>query len=232
MNWNFGTVFESVADAIPEHTALVQDGRRRTWREFDERAARLAAALRDLGLGPDSKIAFYLYNCNEYLEALLATFKLRAVPANVNYRYTADELAYQLENSDAEAVVFHGSLGERVDAVRDPGLKVRAAVQVDDGSPLVDGALRYEDLIESHEPMERIERSGDDLIFLYTGGTTGMPKAVMWRHEDLFGALAPLAYSFFGLDMPEDSTEAVAPLASVVVIAFAKPTPSLEPNES
>src|SRR2546421_3919691 len=210
MNWNFGTVFESVADAIPEHTALVQDGRRRTWREFDERAARLAAALRDLGLRPDSKIAFYLYNCNEYLEALLATFKLRAVPANVNYRYTADELAYQLENSDAEAVVFHGSLGERVDAVRDPSLKVRAAVQVDDGSPLVDGALRYEDLIESHEPMERIERSGDDLIFLYTGGTTGMPKAVMWRHEDLFGALAPLAYSFFGLDMPEDSTEAGA----------------------
>ena len=210
MNWNFGTVFESVADAIPEHTALVQDGRRRTWREFDERAARLAGALRDLGLGPDSKVAFYLYNCNEYLETLLAAFKLRAVPANVNYRYTADELAYQLENSDAEAVVFHGSLGERVDAVRDPNLKVRAAVQVDDGSPLVDGALRYEDLIEAHEPMERIERSGDDLVFLYTGGTTGMPKAVMWRHEDLFGALAPLAYSFFGLDMPEDSTDAGA----------------------
>jgi acyl-CoA synthetase (AMP-forming)/AMP-acid ligase II len=210
VNWNFGTIFESVADAIPEHTALVHDGRRRTWREFDERAARLAAALRDLGLGPDSKVAFYLYNCNEYLEALLATFKLRAVPANVNYRYTADELAYQLENSDAEAVVFHGSLGERVDAVRDQNLKVRAAVQVDDGSPLVDGALRYEDLIEAHEPMERIERSGDDLVFLYTGGTTGMPKAVMWRHEDLFGALAPLAYSFFGLDMPEDSTEAGA----------------------
>jgi 3-oxocholest-4-en-26-oate---CoA ligase len=210
VNWNFGTIFESVADAIPEHTALVQDGRRRTWREFDERAARLAAALRDLGLGPDSKVAFYLYNCNEYLETLLATFKLRAVPANVNYRYTADELAYQLENSDAEAVVFHGSLGERVDAVRDPDLKVRAAVQVDDGSPLVDGALRYEDLIEAHEPMERIERSGDDLIFLYTGGTTGMPKAVMWRHEDLFAALAPLAYSFFGLAMPEDSTEAGA----------------------
>jgi 3-oxocholest-4-en-26-oate---CoA ligase len=210
VDWNFGTVFESVADAIPEHTALVQGERRRTWREFDERAARLAAALRDLGLGPDSKVAFYLYNCDEYLETLLATFKLRAVPANVNYRYTADELAYQLENSDAEAIVFHGSLGERVDAVRDPSLKVRAAVQVDDGSPLVDGALRYEDLIEAHEPMERIERSGDDLVFLYTGGTTGMPKAVMWRHEDLFGALAPLAYSFFGLDMPADSADAGA----------------------
>ena len=208
MNWNFGTIFESVADAIPDSPALVQDERRRTWRELDERAARLAAAFRALGVGPGSKVAFYLYNCNEYLETLFATFKLRTVPANVNYRYTADELAYLLENSDAEVVVFHGSLGDRVDAVRDSKLKVRAAVQVDDGSPLVDGALRYEDLIEAHEPMERIERSGDDLVFLYTGGTTGMPKAVIWRHEDLFGALAPLAYSFFGLDMPDDSTEA------------------------
>ncbi|HYX11452.1 MAG TPA: AMP-binding protein, partial [Candidatus Acidoferrum sp.] len=175
---------------------------------FDERASRLAGAFRALGLGPDSKVAFYLYNSNEYLETLFATFKLRAVPANVNYRYTSDELAYLLENSDAEVVVFHGSLGERVDAVRNPELKVRAAVQVDDGSPLVDGALRYEDLIPAHEPMERIERSGDDLVFLYTGGTTGMPKAVIWRHEDLFAALAPLAYSFFGIDMPDDSTGA------------------------
>src|SRR5918995_1741827 len=205
MDWNFATVFESVADAIPDSPALVQDDRRRTWREFDERAARLAAAFRALGLGPDSKVAFYLYNSNEYLETLFATFKLRAVPANVNYRYTADELAYLLDNSDAEVVVFHGSLGDRVDAVRDPNLKVRATVQVDDGSPLVEGAVRYEDLVGAHEPMERIERSGDDVVFLYTGGTTGMPKAVVWRHEDLFGALAPAAYSFFGIELPDDS---------------------------
>jgi acyl-CoA synthetase (AMP-forming)/AMP-acid ligase II len=206
VNWNFGTVFESVADAIPDHTALVQGERRRTWRELDERAARLAAALRELGLGHDSKVAFYLYNSNEYLETLLACFKLRAVPANVNYRYTADELAYLLDNSDAEALVFHGELGDRVKTVRAPGL--RAVVQVDDGSPLVDGALGYDDLIAEHAPMERIECSGDDLLFLYTGGTTGMPKAVVWRHEDLFGALAPAAYSFFGLEMPDDATEA------------------------
>jgi fatty-acyl-CoA synthase len=179
MDWNLGTVFDSVADAIPDSTALVQDDRRRTWREFDERAARLAAAFRDLGLGPDSKVAFYLYNSNEYLETLFATFKLRAVPANVNYRYTEQELAYLLENSDAEVIMFHGSLGDRVGAVRDRAPKLRAAVQVDDGSPLLAGALRYEDLIEAHEPMERIERSGDDLIFLYT--------------------------AFFGLEVPESS---------------------------
>jgi fatty-acyl-CoA synthase len=210
VDWNFGTIFESVADTIPDFAALVQDDRRRTWREFDERAARLAAAFRDLGLGPDSKVAFYLYNSNEYLETLFATFKLRAVPANVNYRYTEQELAYLLENSDAEVVVFHGSLGDRVGAVRDQAPKLRAAVQVDDGSPLLAGALRYEDLIEGHEPMERIERSGNDVLFLYTGGTTGMPKAVVWRHEDLFGALAPAAYAFFGLEAPENSEGAGA----------------------
>ena len=204
MNWNFGTVFETVADTIPDHTALVQGDRRRTWGELDERASRLAAALRDHGLGPDSKVAFYLYNSNEYVEMLLACFKLRAVPANVNYRYTEEELAYLLDNSDAEAIVFHGSLGERVDKVRDPSLGVRLAVQVDDGAQLVAGAVDYESLLEAHEPMERIERSGEDLLFLYTGGTTGMPKAVMWRQEDLFAALAPAATAFFGLPIPED----------------------------
>jgi len=204
VNWNFGTVFETVADTIPDHTALVQGDRRRTWGELDERASRLAAALRDHGLGPDSKVAFYLYNSNEYVEMLLACFKLRAVPANVNYRYTEEELAYLLDNSDAEAIVFHGSLGERVDKVRDPSLGVRLAVQVDDGGQLVAGAVDYESLLEAHEPMERIERSGDDLLFLYTGGTTGMPKAVMWRQEDLFAALAPAATAFFGLPIPED----------------------------
>jgi 3-oxocholest-4-en-26-oate---CoA ligase len=210
VNWNFGTVFESVADAIPDQTALVQGERRRTWRELDERAARLATALRDRGLGHDSKVAFYLYNSNEYVETLLACFKLRAVPANVNYRYTADELAYLLDNSGAEALLFHGELGDRVDAVRDRAPGLRAIVQVDDGSPLVDEALSYENLIAEHAPMERIEYSGDDLLFLYTGGTTGMPKAVVWRHEDLFGALAPAAYSFFGLEMPDDAREAGA----------------------
>src|ERR671910_446870 len=210
MDWNFGTVFESVADAIPDSPALLQDERRRTWREFDERAARLAAAFRALGLGPDSKVAFYLYNSNEYLETLLACFKLRAVPANVNYRYTEHELAYLLDNSDAEAVVFHGELAERVGSVRDHAPDLRAAVQVDDESPHLDGALRYEELIAENAPMERIERSDDDLLFLYTGGTTGMPKAVVWRHEDLFGALAPAAYAFFGLEAPETSEGAGA----------------------
>jgi fatty-acyl-CoA synthase len=205
MNWQFADVLEAVADAVPDRPALVQGERRSTWREFDDRAARLAAAFRALGLQPDSKVAFYLYNSSEYLEGLVACFKARAVHANVNYRYLEDELAYLLDNADAEVVLFHGALAEHVEAVREKLPKLRAAVQVDDGSPHLDGALVYEELIAAHKPMERIERSGDDLLFLYTGGTTGMPKGVMWRHEDLYGTLGEAAYAFFQLSLPEDS---------------------------
>ncbi len=207
MSWNFATVFESVADALPDRTALFQGSCRRTWRDLDERAARLAGGFRELGLGHDSKVASYLYNCNQYVEGLQATFKLRGVPVNVNYRYLADELAYLLDNSDAEVVLFHGCLAEQVDAARARLPKLRAAIQIDDGSPLLDGALRYEDVVAGSEPMERIERSGDDYLFLYTGGTTGMPKGVMWRQEDLFWSLAEGVYPLLGLRLPETAAD-------------------------
>jgi fatty-acyl-CoA synthase len=203
--WNLADVFEAVADAVPEQIALRQGDRQVPWRAFDERAARLAAAFGALGLQPDSKVALYLYNSNEYEETSFATFKMRGVHVNVNYRYLEDELAYLLDNADAEVVVFHGSLGPHLDAVRDRCPSVRAIVQVDDGSPLVDGALDYAELLASHEPMPRIARSGDDLWFLYTGGTTGMPKGVMWRHEDLFGALAEALYLVQGEQVPDDA---------------------------
>ncbi|MDQ1519115.1 MAG: 3-oxocholest-4-en-26-oate---CoA ligase, partial [Actinomycetota bacterium] len=119
MNWNFATVWESVGDALPDRLAIVQGDTRRTWREFDDRSARVANGLRAAGLGPGSKVASYLYNGNEYLEGLFASFKLRAVPVNVNYRYLEDELVYLLDNSDAEVLLFHGSLGDRVAKVRD-----------------------------------------------------------------------------------------------------------------
>jgi 3-oxocholest-4-en-26-oate---CoA ligase len=207
VDWNFGTIFESVADALPEHTALVQGERRRTWREFDDRAGRLAGALSELGLGPDSKVASYLYNSNEYVEGLFATFKVRGVAVNVNYRYLEDELAYLLENSDAEAVLFHGSLADQVAKVRDRLPRLKAAIQVDDGSPHLDGALRYEDLIAAHDPMPRSVRSGEDYLFLYTGGTTGMPKGVMWRQDDLFPALSETIYALQGLPTPESAAD-------------------------
>jgi len=216
VGWNLATVWESVADAVGDRVALVQGERRRTWQEFDERSSRLAAGLQAAGLGTDSKVASYLYNGNEYLEGVFGTFKLRAVPVNVNYRYLEDELVYLLDNSDAQALLFHSSLGERVAKVRDRAPKVRLWIEVDDGGERHDFAVRYEDLLAQHEPMPRIERSDDDLYFLYTGGTTGMPKGVMWRGEDLWGVLADTTYTLVGQskpDRPEDAGAVARALA-------------------
>jgi 3-oxocholest-4-en-26-oate---CoA ligase len=214
--WNFADLWESVSDALPDRVVLVQGTRRVTWRDFDDRAARLAAALSAAGLGPGSKVASYLYNSNEYSEGVYATFKLRAIPANVNYRYLEDELAYLIDNSDAEALLFHGELGDRVAKVRTRAPRVKVWIQVDDGSPHQDFAVAYEDFIAAHDPMPRIERSDDDLYFLYTGGTTGMPKGVMWRNEDLVQVLAESAYPLVGHAPPARPEDAGAVAKAVV----------------
>jgi fatty-acyl-CoA synthase len=216
VDWNFASIYESVADALPDQTALIQGQRTRTWRELDDRSARLAAGLRAAGLGPDSKVASYLYNSNEYVEGLLGTFKLRAVPVNVNYRYLEEELVYLLDNSDAEALLFHGSLSEFVAKIAGRAPKLKLLVQVDDGAPLIDGAVEYEAFLAANDPMERIERSGDDYYFLYTGGTTGMPKGVMWRNEDLVGVLLGTVYPLYGAAMPERSADAGAIAKQIV----------------
>ncbi|HEX5616212.1 MAG TPA: acyl-CoA synthetase [Acidimicrobiia bacterium] len=216
MQWNFATAWESVADALGDRPALVHGDRRTTWREFDDRSARLAGALAARGIGRDAKVASYLYNSNEYMEGLFATFKLGAVPVNVNYRYLEDELVYLLDNSDAEALLFHGALADRVAKVRDRAPMVKAWIQVDDGAPHLEGALHYEELIAEHEPAPRVERNGDELYFLYTGGTTGMPKGVMWRNEDLFGTLAESVYPLVGRTLP-DSVDEVGTIAREVV---------------
>ena len=133
MQMHFATIWEAISDAIPDRAALVHGETRRSWREFDQRASRLAMALGELGIGPDAKIAQYMYNGTEYLEICYAAFKLGAVPINTNYRYLEDELVYLLDNSDAELLFFHGALGERVANVVDRLSKLRAIVQVDDG---------------------------------------------------------------------------------------------------
>src|SRR5439155_3826646 len=161
-------------------------------------AARLAAGFVDLGLGPDSKIALYLYNGPEYLVSQFAGFKVRGVPINVNYRYLDDELLYLLDNSDAEVIVFHTSLGDRVERVREKLPNLRAVISVDDGGPTIDGALALHDIVRDHEPMERIDRSPDDVYMLYTGGTTGMPKGVMYRQEDFSRGITTNAYLLVG----------------------------------
>jgi fatty-acyl-CoA synthase len=206
------TIWEAVADAVPERNALIGPGVSRTWADFDTRSAQLAGALDDLGVRPDAKIAAYLFNGPAYLEIAAATFKARAVHVNVNYRYLDDELAYLLDNADAEVLFFAGSLGEHVAKVRDRLPLLKAVIQVDEdpadhAAGLLDGALAYEDVVASAAPMPRITRSGDDLYFLYTGGTTGMPKGVMWRHEDLFQVLGPAAYLLAGQAPPTSPAE-------------------------
>ena len=204
---SWATLWEAIADDLPDHAAVVVGDRGLTWRELDQRAARLATGLANLGVGPDVKVAQLLYNCPEYLETVYAAFKLRAVPLNVNHRYLADEIVHVLGNADAEVLVFHGSLADRVAEARPRLPRLRAVVQVDDGSPLLEDAHRYEDLLEASEPAPRIERAGSDILLLYTGGTTGLPKGVIWGHQDLWGALAFSGYVSMGLEVPESAAE-------------------------
>jgi 3-oxocholest-4-en-26-oate---CoA ligase len=182
MERHLATVWESLADAIGDAVALVQGERQILWRDYDERAGRLATAFAEAGLAAGSKVALYLYNAPAYCETYYAALKLRAVPVNVNYRYLDDELLHLLEDSEAEALVFHASLGDRVERVRVRARALRMLVEVDDGgTSTVATALAYEDVLAAHAPAKRIARSPDDATMLYTGGTTGLPKGVLGR---------------------------------------------------
>jgi len=204
---NLASAWEAIADEVGDSTAVSVAGRHYSWTDFDDRAARLAGTMLEHGLGPDSKVALYLYNGNEYPEAQYAAFKVRGIPANVNYRYTGDELAYILENSDAEAIFFDHTLADRLEAVRERCPALRLAVQVG-GVEVPDWAVSYEEAV-SADPMGRIDRSGSDLWFLYTGGTTGMPKAVMWDHTNLLGSMEA-TFRPFRLPVPSTPAEAAA----------------------
>lgn len=209
--WHFATLWESIADAVPERAAVVCGDRRVTWQQWDDRSARLASAYAAAGLGPDSKIGLYLYNSTEYTEAQFAAFKGRHVPINVNYRYLDDELHYLLENSDSEALVFHTSLGDRVARVMERCPNVKLWIEVDDGGESIGGTVQYEDVIAGNEPAPRIQRSEDDLYMLYTGGTTGMPKGVMYNMGGMVQSFIASSFPVLGLGLPE-KMEDTAPL--------------------
>ncbi len=199
---SFATVWELVADAIPDAPAVVQGERRVTYHEVEDRAARLASALAAHGVGHDTKVALFLHNCPDYMELLFALSKLRAVPANVNFRYLGDELVQLVDNADAEVLVYHRSLRDRVEAARDRMPGVRHTVEIDDDG----GDSEYEQLLLAHEPAPRIERSGDDLLLWYTGGTTGLPKGVLWHQGTLLGYGLIAAYALQD-ETPTDSLD-------------------------
>jgi fatty-acyl-CoA synthase len=208
MEKQFATIWESIADSIGDSPAVTQGTVTRTWSEYEQRAARLASALVDAGLQPQSKVGLYLYNSNEYLEAQFATFKFRGVPVNVNYRYLDEELLYLLENSDAEALFFHSSLGDRVARVVDRLPKLKLLVEVsDDGEHHVVTAVPYNTLLADYDPMPRITRDEDDIYMLYTGGTTGMPKGVMYQMGSLAEGFVNGGLAFIGMTPPSDISQ-------------------------
>ena len=182
MEAQYASVWERNSDVIPDKIALICGDKQVTWKDYDDRAARLATALTVAGLGDDSKVGLYLHNSNEYLEAQYSVFKIKGVPINVNYRYKEEELIYLLDNSDSEAVFYQGCYSQQIEAIKDKLPKVKLYIQVDDGTnePLA-FASDYESAISSSDPMERIERSGENIYMLYTGGTTGMPKGDSYR---------------------------------------------------
>ena len=208
---NLGNAWETIARTVPDATAVIADGVTSTWAHFEGRAARLATVFDSAGVGHDSKVAHLLYNGVEYLETTFASFKVRAIPVNVNYRYTEHELLYLLDNSDAEAIVVSSELAPRLAAVLGDLPKLRLILQVGDGE-LIPGASRYEDSVTAASPAAPIERSPEDLWFLYTGGTTGMPKGVMWPHRSLWGTNAA---TFKGIKVAQPAD--IAQLVEVVV---------------
>jgi acyl-CoA synthetase (AMP-forming)/AMP-acid ligase II len=203
MEIHYATLWEKYADSLADRDAVIHGTTRRTWAAYEDRAARLAAGFAAAGLGHDSKIGMYLFNGNEYLETQFAGMKLRGVPINVNYRYLDEELLYLLDNSDAEALVFHSSLSDRVARIQGRATKVKLWVEVDDGGESLPGAVGFEDLIADHPPAPRIKRNSDDLYMLYTGGTTGMPKGVMYDIGGMLQGLMKSAFPILGLGLPE-----------------------------
>ena len=196
MEFNLADLWERVVDAAPDAEAMVCGHRRLTFAAADERVNRLAHHLQAAGIGPGDHVALYLYNGTEYLEGMLAAFKIRAVPVNVNYRYVEDELRYLLTDADVKAVVFHREFTGKLAAVRTELPLLHTFVMVDDtslpaasaaGLPVIECAIEYEAALTAASPARDFApRSADDLYILYTGGTTGMPKGVMWRAEDVF----------------------------------------------
>ncbi len=215
-HFNLADLFEMVADTVPARDALVCGEDRATFSQLERRANQLAHYLAAQGVGVGDHVGLYLYNCNEYLEAMLACFKLRAVPINVNYRYVQEELLYIFDNADMVACVHHAEFVPAIAEVRDAAPKLVTFIAVADESGMdlsAIGSIDYEEAITGQvTKRDFVERSDDDLFILYTGGTTGMPKGVMWPHKNVFFA-AMGGGGFFHPDgptkVPEDISQRI-----------------------
>jgi fatty-acyl-CoA synthase len=206
---NLAAVHEALAAALPDRECIVWRDRRLTWAEVTDRTRRLARVLHDHGLvaptarlddlegweSPHAHVALYLHNGNEYLEGMLGSFKARCAPVNINYRYVAEELRYVLADSRSQAIVYHAAFAPTLAEVLPDLPELRLLLQVDDtsGEPLLPGALPYEDALAAAAPQAPVGLSPDDLYILYTGGTTGLPKGVLWRQADFLASCLGIA---------------------------------------
>ncbi|MGO9198318.1 MAG: AMP-binding protein [Acidimicrobiales bacterium] len=189
--WNYADVWEWIADRYGKAPALLHGPTVRTWDDFDRRADGIAAVLLDAGLQRQDKVAQYCRNRPEYLETMFAAFKASLVPVNTNFRYGDEELAYLWTDSDTSAVVFDGEFTDTCDRLRRQLPAIKAWIRVaPPGGDCPAWAIAYDDAAGSGPSSGRTRapwgRSGDDLNLLYTGGTTGMPKGVMWPQHDFF----------------------------------------------
>jgi len=193
IQYNLADLFEHAVDHFGDRTYLVCEGQRRTFAEMDERANRLAHYLAAHGIGPGDHVGIYAYNSVEWVETAWAVFKLRAVWVNINFRYVEEELAYLFDNADLKALVYQREFAPRVLGVLDRLPLLKHSIVIEDGSGTDLAALEsvpYEDAMAGGSPERDFgPRSPDDRYILYTGGTTGMPKGVVWRQEDVFFAL-------------------------------------------
>jgi 3-oxocholest-4-en-26-oate---CoA ligase len=189
VEYNLADIFESLVDVIGEREALVCGDRRLTYNELEARANKLAHHLLSVGVQPGNHVGVQLYNCTEYVETMVACFKVRAVPVNVNYRYVEEELLYLFNDADLVALVHDPEFTPRINAVRDRAPKLKSFLTVGAGAQ-PEGAVDYDVALAAQSDGREgfPERSGDDLYIIYTGGTTGMPKGVMWRQADIFFA--------------------------------------------
>jgi acyl-CoA synthetase (AMP-forming)/AMP-acid ligase II len=204
LQFNLADLFELVADTVPARDAVVCGANRRSYAQLDDRSTRLAHVLAARGARPGDHVALMLRNSIEHLESMLACFKLRAVPINVNYRYVDDELEYLLRDADAIGVVHDGEIRERVARVAARCPRVQFTLDVDD-------AALDREIAAAAADRDFGPRSADDLYVLYTGGTTGMPKGVMWRSEDIFfGAMGGGNPGGVPIGRPEAIAESVA----------------------
>ena len=196
---HLATIWEHISDLVPNELACISGDEKKTWSEYEKTSARIASFLNKRGVKKDTKVGLYLFNCSEYLTSQFAIMKVMGVPINVNYRYQSDELVYLFDNSDSEVVFFHESYSDQVKQVykKLPGVKTWIQIGgVKDTE--INGCFSYEEIISSNDPMERIVRDEDNIYMIYTGGTTGMPKGVMYNHGEfsvaMYGGLKSQGY--------------------------------------